>query len=209
MAFISSLSNSSVVRLNLGTTSFINNVGAKTTKTKPSYLPKRNRCVISAQRRTLNPNDEAFVTCPKCGSDEPISASSILKNGSLNTKCGQCGYVWTAMAEDALTITGESLAIDIAGDDSDDDALSRMIGVKLFVTGLGPKVDSTKLRTEVERFGEVTDAKVIYDKVTGRSRGFGFVTVVGRSAASAAIDSLTGDTSAGLGVRLKVKEAND
>ncbi|MCA9543593.1 MAG: RNA-binding protein, partial [Myxococcales bacterium] len=47
---------------------------------------------------------------------------------------------------------------------------------KLFVGGLAWGTDDDSLRAAFEAFGEVTDAKVILDRETGRSRGFGFVT---------------------------------
>ncbi len=47
---------------------------------------------------------------------------------------------------------------------------------KLFVGGLAWRTTDAELREAFEQFGEVTDAKVITDRDTGRSRGFGFVT---------------------------------
>ena len=47
---------------------------------------------------------------------------------------------------------------------------------KLFVGGLSWGTTDDGLRQAFERFGEVTEAKVITDRETGRSRGFGFVT---------------------------------
>lgn len=47
---------------------------------------------------------------------------------------------------------------------------------KLFVGSLSWNTDDASLRTAFEAFGDVTDAKVITDRETGRSRGFGFVT---------------------------------
>ena len=60
------------------------------------------------------------------------------------------------------------------------------MGNKLFVGGLAWATTDESLRAHFEPFGEVTDAKVITDRDTGRSRGFGFVTFAeGDSAASA------------------------
>lgn len=47
---------------------------------------------------------------------------------------------------------------------------------KLFVGGIAWGVDDEKLREYFEQIGPVTEARVIYDRETGRSRGFGFVT---------------------------------
>ena len=47
---------------------------------------------------------------------------------------------------------------------------------KLFVGGLPWATDSQALAEAFEEYGEVVEAKVITDRDTGRSRGFGFVT---------------------------------
>ena len=46
---------------------------------------------------------------------------------------------------------------------------------KLFVGGLSWDTDDHGLRNAFEQYGEVREAKVITDRDTGRSRGFGFV----------------------------------
>jgi len=63
---------------------------------------------------------------------------------------------------------------------------------KLFVGGLNWKTTDDGLRHAFERFGEVTEAKVITDRETGRSRGFGFVTFVDSNAADSAISEMNG-----------------
>jgi cold-inducible RNA-binding protein len=62
---------------------------------------------------------------------------------------------------------------------------------KIFVGGLAWATDDSGLRAAFEGFGEVTEAKVISDRDTGRSRGFGFVTFADGSAAKEAL-SLNG-----------------
>lgn len=61
---------------------------------------------------------------------------------------------------------------------------------KLFVGGLPWEVDDDRLRAHFETYGIVTDARVIYDRDTGRSRGFGFVTFDNEADADAAIEAL-------------------
>ena len=57
---------------------------------------------------------------------------------------------------------------------------------KLFVGGLSWDTGDQSLQQAFESFGPVTEAKVITDRDTGRSRGFGFVTFQeGRDAATA------------------------
>ena len=50
------------------------------------------------------------------------------------------------------------------------------MSAKLFVGGLAWATTDESLRAHFEQFGEVVDAKVITDRDTGRSRGFGFIT---------------------------------
>lgn len=176
------------------------------------HIRRASPPVSLARRQRIDPRDEAFVTCTSCGSDEITSAESIIRNGTAVVTCTQCRNTWTARADDALTITGAPLVNHegggAGGNGEMEEEVARNMGVKLFVGGLGPKVDSDALRAALEEFGEVREAKVVYDRVTGRSRGFGFVTVVGKSAASAAMDVLS-DSSTALGRRLKIREAMD
>ena len=63
---------------------------------------------------------------------------------------------------------------------------------KLFVGGLSWNTTDATLQTAFEQFGEVTDAKVILDRETGRSRGFGFVTFADDDAGSQAVNAMSG-----------------
>ncbi|MFN9813080.1 MAG: RNA recognition motif domain-containing protein, partial [Deltaproteobacteria bacterium] len=65
---------------------------------------------------------------------------------------------------------------------------------KLFVGGLSWGTTDDGLRAAFERFGEVADAKVITDRETGRSRGFGFVTFGNDAHADAAVQQMDGAT---------------
>ena len=78
---------------------------------------------------------------------------------------------------------------------------------KLFVGGLSWGTTDDGLRTAFEAFGEVSDAKVITDRDTGRSRGFGFVTFRSEEAAETAINEMNG--SALDGRTLNVNEARE
>ena len=63
---------------------------------------------------------------------------------------------------------------------------------RLFVGGLSWGTDDHGLRAAFERFGELEDVKVITDRETGRSRGFGFVTFVDGEAGSRAVEEMNG-----------------
>jgi len=66
------------------------------------------------------------------------------------------------------------------------------MGMKLFVGGVPWAVGDDELRDGFAKFGEVTDAKVITDRETGRSRGFGFVTFAKREDGQKAIGEMDG-----------------
>ena len=61
------------------------------------------------------------------------------------------------------------------------------------------------LKELFEEHGEVTSAKVITDRMSGRSRGFGFVEMASGDEAAAAIEALNGYDAEGR--ELKVNEA--
>lgn len=77
---------------------------------------------------------------------------------------------------------------------------------KLFVGGLSWGTDDHSLRSAFEAHGEVTDAKVITDRDTGRSRGFGFVTFSNGDQAADAISALDGADLDGRTIRVNVAE---
>lgn len=58
---------------------------------------------------------------------------------------------------------------------------------KLYVGNLPYAVDDARLKEIFSQSGEVTDAVVITNKFSGRSKGFGFVTMVDEKAAEKAI----------------------
>lgn len=60
--------------------------------------------------------------------------------------------------------------------------------MKLFVGNLAWEVTSDDLRNLFSEAGSVTDAVVLTDKMTGRSRGFGFVEFGSPEEAKAAIE---------------------
>ncbi|KAJ0407944.1 hypothetical protein ATCC90586_006316 [Pythium insidiosum] len=62
---------------------------------------------------------------------------------------------------------------------------------KVFVRGLAWETTSERLREAFGAFGEVDEAAVIYDKASGKSRGYGFVTFVDMQGAELAVDKQT------------------
>lgn len=78
---------------------------------------------------------------------------------------------------------------------------------KLFVGSLSWNITDTELSDAFSRFGAVTEAKVITDRESGRSRGFGFITFEDDAAADEAITAMNGTTLDGR--EINVNEAQD
>ena len=66
------------------------------------------------------------------------------------------------------------------------------MGTKLYVGGLPYSVTEGRLQELFSAHGTVDSANVISDKMTGQSRGFGFVEMSSSSEAQSAIQSLNG-----------------
>ena len=79
------------------------------------------------------------------------------------------------------------------------------MATKLFVGGINYRTTDDGLKNAFAQAGEVVSARVISDKMTGRSRGFGFVEMMDKSAGMNAIDSLNNKEMDGR--RLVVNEA--
>jgi len=77
--------------------------------------------------------------------------------------------------------------------------------MKVYVGNLPFKVDDSSLKELFSQYGEVSEAVVIKDRFSGRSKGFGFVTFVDDSAAKKAVEEMDGKEIEGR--ELKVSEA--
>ena len=66
------------------------------------------------------------------------------------------------------------------------------MSTKLFVGSLPWSVNDEKLKEAFEKHGNVVSAKVVMDRTTGRSRGFGFVEMENETDANNAIQALNG-----------------
>jgi len=73
---------------------------------------------------------------------------------------------------------------------------------KLFIGGLSWDTTDSSLRDAFAKIGDVVEARVVMDKQTGRSRGFGFVEYKDPRDAQDAIDKLNGQEVDGREVRV-------
>ena len=77
---------------------------------------------------------------------------------------------------------------------------------RLYVGNLSYDTDTESLRTAFSSSGEVTDAHVVTDRESGRSRGFGFVTMASDEAAKKAIEAMNGAMLDGRAIRVNEAE---
>jgi RNA recognition motif-containing protein len=62
--------------------------------------------------------------------------------------------------------------------------------MKIFVAGLPYDLDDAELEEIFEKFGTIVSAKVVMDRETGKSKGFGFVEMANENEAREAIENL-------------------
>merc|ERR1712238_80065 len=74
-------------------------------------------------------------------------------------------------------------------------------GFRLYVGNLPWSFDDFDLQDTFGEFGTIVDAKVITDRETGRSRGFGFVTMSSEEELDRAIGELDGSECEGRSIR--------
>ena len=80
--------------------------------------------------------------------------------------------------------------------------------MKLFVAGLPYDFDDTDLKEMFELYGEVISAKVVMDRETRKSKGFGFLEMPTEISAREAMQALDGARLVG-GKQLSVKQAEE
>ena len=66
--------------------------------------------------------------------------------------------------------------------------------MNIYVGNLDYKVDEGNLKEIFQDYGVVSDVKIITDKFTGRSKGFGFVEMDDQGDGTKAIEELNGST---------------
>lgn len=82
-----------------------------------------------------------------------------------------------------------------------------MSSKKIFVGNIAYTATTTHLQTAFEDFGEITQVKIVTDRATGKSRGFGFVEFASEDQARKALEKMNGHDI--LGRKIRVSEARD
>lgn len=75
---------------------------------------------------------------------------------------------------------------------------------KVYVGNLPYSVTGDQLKEIFAGVGEITEAVVISDKFSGRSKGFGFVTFADESSAQKAVDELNGKDMSGRPLKVSI-----
>jgi len=81
-------------------------------------------------------------------------------------------------------------------------------GNKLFVGGLSWGTDDAALQSAFSQYGDIDSVRVVMDRNTGRSKGFGFVSFVNRDSAQEAVDKMNGSELDGRTIRVDFASAN-
>lgn len=74
--------------------------------------------------------------------------------------------------------------------------------MNIFVGNLNYQLQEEELESIFAEFGEVASSKIIIDKYTGRSKGFGFVEMTNDDEATRAIEELNGQDANGRTMRV-------
>ena len=79
--------------------------------------------------------------------------------------------------------------------------------MNMYIGNLAHDVTEDDLRNAFSEFGEVSSVKIIIDKFSGRSKGFGFVEMPNNSEADQAIKALNGKVLNGRSIKVNQAEA--
>lgn len=128
--------------------------------------------VVIVDRNTGRSRGFGFVTfATLAGAQAALRSPSKIINGRT-TSCSLASMgTAKSNATKSLAVATASAASALAKSTGDDTALR-----KLFVRGLAWSTTAETLRTVFGTYGAIEDATVAFDRATGQSRGFGFVT---------------------------------
>ena len=76
--------------------------------------------------------------------------------------------------------------------------------MNIYVGNISYSTSEDDLRESFGQYGEVTSAKIIADRETGRSKGFGFVEMVDDEAGNKAIEEMNGKEVGGRALRVNM-----
>ncbi|KEA43717.1 RNA recognition motif domain-containing protein [Campylobacter hyointestinalis] len=81
--------------------------------------------------------------------------------------------------------------------------------MNIYVGNLSYRMSEAELREAFSEFGEVTRAKIVKDKETNRSKGFGFVEMSTDAEAKKAIEAMNGKDIGGRALRVNEARPRD
>ena len=81
--------------------------------------------------------------------------------------------------------------------------------MNIYVGNLSYQLTEEELKAAFSQFGDVASATIIKDKLSGKSKGFGFVEMPNRSAAETAINELDGTQLRGRSIKVNVARPRD
>ncbi|KAJ0979476.1 hypothetical protein J5N97_014950 [Dioscorea zingiberensis] len=73
---------------------------------------------------------------------------------------------------------------------------------KLFVGGLSYDTNESVLKEAFTKYGEVLEAKVVCDRISGKSKGFGFIQFYSENEATTALQKMNGQSLDGRNIRV-------
>ncbi|HOW50417.1 MAG TPA: RNA-binding protein [bacterium] len=78
------------------------------------------------------------------------------------------------------------------------------MAVQIYVGNLSYSTTEGEIRSAFEKFGEVSSAKIVMDRDSGRPKGFGFVEMADSASAEKAISSLDGADLGGRNIKVNL-----
>ncbi len=79
--------------------------------------------------------------------------------------------------------------------------------MNLYVGSLGYDVEESEIQRLFEQYGEVKSVRIIKDKETGQSKGFGFVEMENKEDAMKALERLNGHELNGRNIRVNLSKS--
>ncbi|KAL5717962.1 hypothetical protein ACHQM5_010910 [Ranunculus cassubicifolius] len=147
-----------------------------------------------------------------------VQVSEVIYNRETDQSRG-FGFVWMQTVEEAekaiqkfnrYALNGRYLTVNIAAPrGSRPERPPRTFdepSFRMYVGNLPWQVDDARLEQLFSEHGKVVQARVVYDRDTGRSRGFGFVSMSTQSELDDAIEALDGQSLEGRTIRVNVAE---